>query len=158
MTLLRLASLRRLRRSFFYFKSIFTYCWVISKPHLTFTCCQQRGIHGGVVEFSDLPERSKLLWLHLLVVSRGSTTRCITNQIESTRKATVDFYRGQRQRGTLFRGCPWVGTGAPRSQETASPQDPTAGLCLGPYCDPRGGRPCCAWRACGGCGAPSFAS
>ena len=31
------------------------------------------------------------------------------------------------------------GTGVPRSQENASPQDPTVGLCLGPYGGPRGG-------------------
>ena len=29
-------------------------------------------------------------------------------------------------------------TGVPRAQQTASPQDPTAGLCLGPYGGPRG--------------------
>jgi hypothetical protein len=29
-------------------------------------------------------------------------------------------------------------TGVPRSYETATPQDPTVGLCLGPYGGPRG--------------------
>ena len=32
------------------------------------------------------------------------------------------------------------GTRLPRSQETAPPPDPTAGLCLGPWGGPRGGR------------------
>ena len=40
-----------------------------------------------------------------------------------------------RPRTTI--GC--YGTGAPRPQETASPQDPTAGLCLGPYGGSEGG-------------------
>jgi len=29
--------------------------------------------------------------------------------------------------------------GVPRSKETAPPQDPTVGLCLGPHGSPRGG-------------------
>ena len=31
------------------------------------------------------------------------------------------------------------GRGVPRSKETAPPQDPPVGLCLGPYGGPRGG-------------------
>ena len=33
-------------------------------------------------------------------------------------------------------------TVVPRSLEIAPPYDPTVGLCLGPYCGPRGGAIC----------------
>ena len=47
--------------------------WAILEPYFTFTCCQQEGLHGGVVEFENLPQRSKFLSLHLRVVSRPFT-------------------------------------------------------------------------------------
>ena len=40
---------------------------------------------------------------------------------------------------TLSRPPVWLITGAPRSQETALPQDPTVGICRGPYGGPREG-------------------
>ena len=36
--------------------------WAILEPYFTFTCCQQKCLHGGVVEFSNLPERSIRWW------------------------------------------------------------------------------------------------
>ena len=55
--------------------------------------------HEKVVRFQNLPgripERSKEPTLRLRVVSSAFTITCSTNQIKSTRTATVAFYRGQ---------------------------------------------------------------
>ena len=48
----------------------------------------EKGIHGGVVEFENLPERSKELILHLLVVSSAFKTTCGTRKIEYGRGGT----------------------------------------------------------------------
>ena len=71
---------------------------------------------------------------HLRRQSCGTIPGIINDQ---TSKATKD--RSNRRAGIDYlAGLYQEGTGVPGSQEGASSQDPTEGLCLGRHADPRG--------------------